>query len=241
MKSAVAIGVDLAWSSRHPSGLAAAVIEPGAVRITEVVRLVELEDIVAWIGQHQGSATTIAVDAPLCVPNTSGMRDCERELQREFGGRHAGPYPSNRTLHRTVHGCVRGEELVDRIAPDGVGLCPAGHAGTWMLEVFPAAALVRLFGLDRGIIYKKKRGRSWAACRSGLAEYLQRLNDLTNPALLLPDGLNVTEQRGVAFKDIEDRVDAVLCAYLAGLSWLYGDARLEMFGTQALGHVVVPR
>jgi len=53
--------------------------------------------------------------------------------------------------------------------------------------------------------------------------------------------LTVSKEKGVAYKHIEDRVDAALCAYLAALAWLFGDSRLEMIGCVDEGYVVVPR
>ena len=51
----------------------------------------------------------------------------------------------------------------------------------------------------------------------------------------------VNNEKGKALKPIEDQVDAVTCAYLAALAWLYGEKRLEMVGTLKEGYVVVPR
>ena len=40
-----------------------------------------------------------------------------------------------------------------------------------------------------------------------------------------------------AFKDLEDRTDAVMCAYVAALAWL---GRAECVGTLAEGYIVLP-
>jgi predicted RNase H-like nuclease len=56
------------------------------------------------------------------------------------------------------------------------------------------------------------------------------------PALLaaLAPGTSV----GKAYKAKEDRADALLCAYLGALAGL---GRMEMLGSVAEGHIVVPR
>ncbi len=64
---------------------------------------------------------------------------------------------------------------------------------------------------------------------------------MTEPRLLLNAPLALGAERGAAYKAIEDKVDAILCAYLAALAWLYGEARMEMIGTVEGGAVVVPR
>ena len=41
-----------------------------------------------------------------------------------------------------------------------------------------------------------------------------------------------------AFKALEDRTDAVFCAYVAALAWL---GRVEALGTLSDGYIVLPR
>src|SRR6266508_4032165 len=185
---------------------------------------------------NQRLPLTVAIDAPTIVPNTSGMRPSERELQRRFGAVGAGPYPANRTLLGRVNGGrPRGEELAeslrDRLGALEVGVPPARHDGTYVVEVFPAPAIVALFGLSSSLRYKKKAQRTWDACRAELSRYIALLRSLRSPRLVFPERIAVTDERGTAFKALEDRVDAVLCAYLAGLGWLFGSERLEMVGS----------
>jgi predicted RNase H-like nuclease len=102
--------------------------------------------------------------------------------------------------------------------------------------------MVRLFGLARAIVYKKKSGRSWDRCRAGLRSYLDGLKALSTPALTLDVPLMLVEEKGAAaFKRVEDQPDAVLCAYVAGLAWLFSAQRLEMIGTISDGYLVLPR
>jgi predicted RNase H-like nuclease len=110
-----------------------------------------------------------------------------------------------------------------------------------VFEVFPAPALVRLFGLERALTYKKKRHRTSDTCRAGLSSYIRHLQRLTSPPLTFNTPPVVNSESGKGLKHIEDQVDAVTCAYLAALAWLYGDERLEMVGTLEEGYVVVPR
>jgi len=166
-----ALGIDLAWSPRNPTAVALAEITNNAVRVTHVECVRTDAEIIAW-AQMAEAPLTIAIDAPLAVPNATGMRDCERQLQTLFGRHHAGPYPANRQLLGRVNGGrPRGEALSEMLQTDRgamPGLLPGRDAGTALIEVFPAPAMVRLFGLDRCYPYKKKRAslgrmpwRSW--------------------------------------------------------------------------------
>ncbi len=72
------LALDLAWSSRNPSGLAA---------LDELGRVVALRaDIhdddasVAWVREHLAATTVIGIDMPTIVRNPSGARECERAL-----------------------------------------------------------------------------------------------------------------------------------------------------------------
>ncbi len=242
---ATAVGIDLAWSSRHSSGIAVADVFEDRVSVRGIPPLGNLTEIEVVI-ENQPPPRTIAIDAPTIVPNTSGMRPAERDLQRRFGAVGAGPYPANRTLLGRVNGGrPRGEELAeslrDKLGALEVGVPPARHGGTYVLEVFPAPAIVMLFGLSSPLRYKKKPRRTWDTCRSELRRYIALLRSLRSPRLLFPDWISVTDERGTAFKALEDRVDAVLCAYLAGLGWLYGNERLEMVGSLQDGYIIVPR
>ena len=239
---ATAIGLDLAWSPRHETGVAAARVTDGCIEVVATGLKRSTDEIVAFVRQHGEGPVTIAIDAPTVVPNPTGMRECERILHKRFGGNGVAPYPGNRTLlGRANGGRPRGEELVAALGAADIGIPPARHTGVYAMEVFPAPALLILFRLDRGLRYKKKRRIDWASCRAGLAEYLRMLQVLRGSALKWEDTPRLGSEKGIAYKGIEDQVDAVLCAYLAGLAWLRGEEALEMVGTAQQGYIVLPR
>lgn len=242
---ATAVGIDLAWSPRNLSGVAVAEVFEDQISVRELSLDRELTGIQAMFGSRT-PPVTIAIDAPTIVPNASGMRPAERELMRRFGARGAGPYPANRTLlGRPNGGRPRGEELVASLqAKFGaieVGIPPVRHHGVFVMEVFPAPALVTLFQLASSLRYKKKPTRTWDGCRAELSRYVELLQSLRRPQLILPEDLRVTNESGRVYKALEDRVDAILCAYLAGLAWLFGSERLEMVGSLKEGYIVLPR
>jgi predicted RNase H-like nuclease len=238
------IGVGLAWSPKNQTGLAVATVHESCVQVEVTALARSLDDIVAFIANHVSTAVTIAIDAPTVVPYQNRMRDCERHLHLDAATRHAqaAPYPGTRNLLGKCNGGrPRGEELVARLKADlhvnEVGCPPPLHFGRYAMEVFPAAAMVSLFSLTAPLHYKKKRNRTWAQCRQGLENYLERLRALDKPCLECPPELRVGLEAGKAFKEIEDRVDAVLCAYVAALAWL---GQAQEIGCLESGYIVLP-
>jgi predicted RNase H-like nuclease len=238
------IGVDLAWSPKNQTGLAVATVSQCCVQVKATTLARSLDDIIAFIANHASSDVTIAIDAPTVVPHHDRMRDCERQLHRDESIRnaHAAPYPGTRNLLGKCNGGrPRGEELVQRLKTElsvsEVGCPPPSHSGRYAMEVFPAAAMVRLFGLTAPVPYKKKRNRTWAECRQGLEHYLEHLRALDEPCLECPPDLRVGLEAGKKFKEIEDRVDAVLCAYVAALAWL---GKAQEIGCLESGYIVLP-
>jgi predicted RNase H-like nuclease len=118
--------------------------------------------------------------------------------------------------------------------------------GRWLFEVYPHPAMVRLFGLDRIIRYKKG---SVAQKRLGLGILRRHLGELaggSTPLVMTPVlsqllARDLEALRGEALKRYEDTLDAVFCGYLAWHCWRWGEERNEMFGTMEEGYIVVPR
>jgi len=112
-------------------------------------------------------------------------------------------------------------------------------SGKRQIEVFPHPAIVNLFDLDLIIKYKKGRvcarkaelGRYYRLCREDLPR--------STPSL---SGLDLGEipPTGSSMKDFEDRLDAVLCAYVGAYWWYWGRERNMVFGDESLGYIIVP-
>ncbi|BDE06611.1 hypothetical protein WPS_18870 [Vulcanimicrobium alpinum] len=237
------LGLDLAWSAANPSGLAALDGEGTLFALRADLR--GDDQILDWVRAHLGTGGgAIAIDMPTIVTNRSGRRCCEAELARDFARHHAGPYPAN--LARFPDG-GRARALLDRLRADGVveTLEIAPHdRRTVAFEAFPHPAAVRLFGLERVIPYKKKR-RAWPAVLDAWARYRSLLGTLRDadpplciPAELLPARLPDSSK----YKAWDDKIDAVMCAYVASFVWRHGTAsgRVVVYGDMDGGHIVVP-
>jgi predicted RNase H-like nuclease len=249
------VGVDLAWSDRNPTGIAVLEGDQLGARLTVEPWTVRGVDAVA---EAVGAACPdgpafVAVDAPLWVPNATGRRPCEAELGRDFARFHAGAHPANRTRLTGWDGSVAGERLVAllreryRLAADPNPLLDSRSGRRLVFEAFPHPAMVVLFGLSKRLLYKKGDA---AQRREGLARLRRFVLAVLGggaPPLLPSEtlssfcGAELDGLRGAALKDYEDRLDAVVCAYIALYYWTWGGSRCRMYGNLADGHIIVPR
>lgn len=238
------VGVDLAWSPKNATGLAAAMVSEGVIIAVTTALAYDLDEILEFVRPFATTAITVAIDAPTVVPHLDSMRECEKLLHKDAAMRAANacPYPgTRRLLGKHNGGQPRGEELVERLKLElgfeEIGCPPTGHAGRFAMEVFPSAALVRLFDLKAPLPYKKKRDRTWEQCQAGLETYLTGLRALDCPKIEMPRNLAANRLQGKALKNVEDRVDAVLCAYVAALAWL---GHVQCVGSLAEGYIILP-
>ena len=197
-----------------------------------------MEDILAWMEAEAGEATTVAgVDAPLVIPNPTGIRDAERQLNRDFRRYHAGCHAANLSRPFAVKVLAFSAALAGMGFRHGAGM-GAQEAGRFQIEVHPHAAAVSLFELPR--IVKYKRGP-----RAGRARELGRLRSLMLTRLpvldppILPFRLPSVPRTG-NLKPVEDQIDAVFCAYIAAHWWRWSVSRNRLYGSAEAGYIVVP-
>jgi predicted RNase H-like nuclease len=247
------IGIDLAWSSRNPTGLAAFYWNGEAATLLEPLPAHPLysdAEITAYIRKSAArGSVVVAIDAPLTVPNQSGRRPGEIELNAVFARFHAGAHPANRQRLASYNGgTVRGEELLRQLAKLDIR-----HDATIIqrqptrqaFEVYPHPAMVVLFGLDRVLKYKAKPGIAHAQRLKAFRDYQRHLHNLRTgiPPMILPTELLAEahlNKRGRALKAYEDQLDAVFCAYLGLYYWWWGTARCRIFGDAAQGYIIAP-
>ncbi|HTW83585.1 MAG TPA: DUF429 domain-containing protein [Candidatus Sulfotelmatobacter sp.] len=240
------LGLDLAWSERNGSGLAAL---DGNGRLIEArVERWDNAAIGAWIvGLLAGRAGAIAIDMPTIVRNREGSRACERDLGRDFHRHQAGAHPANL---RRFAGPGRAHRLLAELARDGVvhtrDVEPFDRRAV-AFEVYPHPAMIRLFGLCTTIKYKKKN-RPWPSVLAEWGRYRRHLATLASadPPLVLDDALLADEPQRERYKSWDDRIDGVFCAYLAAWVWRHGTTGGKVCTYGALrdgvdhGHILVP-
>jgi histidinol-phosphate phosphatase family protein len=247
------VGIDLAWSPRNRSG--GVVLSADGKLLDATGTLGNDDEILAFITQAipADEPGLIAVDAPLAVPNESGGRPCDQQVAAVFGRFQAAPYPANRrNLGR--YGGLRAEAIRHELQRLGFAHDPriTCQATTRQLvEVFPHPATVSLFRLNRTLKYKARQKRSYELRWQELATLRNYLAGLegASPPLYLPSNLTekpIEGQRGKAFKEIEDLLDSVVCAYSALYAWHYGPHGYAIYGADAAhynadeGHILVP-
>jgi len=237
------LGLDLAWSENNPSG--GAVLAPDGRLLCARYDLGGNAEVVAWIREWLGTSGVIGIDMPTIVRNDAGSRACERELGAVFRRYHAGPYPANTTL-TCFHDGGRAKQIIDELRDDGVvesvEIEPRDKRNI-AIEVFPHAAHVRLFGLDRIFAYKKKR-RPWPTVLAAWATYRAGLASLAtaDPPLVLDDALVPVAAEARGYKRYDDLLDAITCAYVASFVHRWGteQSHVRVFGDLAGGYIVVP-
>lgn len=231
------VGVDLAWGQRNPTGVA--VLDGDGV-LVHVSAAGDDDDVLAQIGPYVAGPCVVAVDAPLVVTNPTGTRPCETALNRDFRRYDAGAHPANTGLAWFADG-GRGARLCRAL---GLDLDPRSPSTRRALEVYPHAAAVVLFGLDRTLKYKQKQGRDVALLQSELLRLVGLIEGLPDVCLDHPDWRRLTTMVGSAtrkteLRRAEDPIDAVLCAYVARF-FVERPGDVTIYGESSTGCIVTP-
>lgn len=229
------LGIDLGWTT-GATGMAAA---DDRGRLTASGRVQTDEDIAAWIEEHAGDVDVVAVDAPLVVPNETGMREPERLMARTFGAFGASAHVSNMAKFKGEP--PRALRLAKRFGWAVDPATPTGRGAAVCLEVYPHPAMVGLFGLGYRLDYKKG---SQQRRTPGFVSLMRHLEGL--PELRLQDYPRWTTLRGIVaapragdLNRVEDELDAILCAHLAWL-WHHRREALQVYGSVEEGYIVAP-
>lgn len=235
------LGVDLAWGQRGPTGVAA-LDATGALCHVGVAG--SDDDVLTQLGPYVTGDCVVAIDAPLVVINSSGNRPCEAALNRDFRRFDAGAHPANTGLAWFADG-GRGARLCAQLRLD---LDPRSTARRRAFEVYPHAASVVLFGLDKTLKYKQKSGRDFSGLQSELLRLIGFLEELTSATPTLEvrteawDALTSavrTASTKAQLRRAEDPIDAVLCAYIARYA-AHRPADIRVYGDTVTGCIVTP-
>jgi predicted RNase H-like nuclease/ppGpp synthetase/RelA/SpoT-type nucleotidyltranferase len=235
-------GIDLAWGSRAPTGLAV-IDEHGGLRHLSSVHTDE--EIVETLRPLLGRRCLVAIDAPLVVRNPTGNRPAEAALNHDFARFDAGAHPSN-TGRPELSATPRGARIAEAL---GLDMDPESRRRRRAIEVYPHPATVAWFRLPRTLKYKAKPGRSLAGLRTELLKLTDLLEtlDQEDPPLQLAkdpawrelvDGIR-TAGRKSDLRHAEDQVDAVVCAQVAAFS-VARPRHTTTYGDLATGYIVTP-
>ena len=207
------------------------------------------DEIVRFVTEAlpENSPGLIGIDAPLAVPNDTGSRPCDRQVASVFGRYDAAPYPANRQ-NLARYGGLRAEAIRQRLEALGFAHDPAIDRQTdtrRVVEVFPHPALVSLFALEHTLKYKARSTRTYELRWRELIQLREHLASLceSTPPLLLPPELAVVPVeglRGRQLKELEDLLDAIVCAYSVLFAWYHGPPGYAVYGNPSEGAILVP-
>jgi predicted RNase H-like nuclease len=244
------LGIDLGWQSQ-PSGLCCLEWQQGSLHLVDLVRLQAIDEILDWVDRWVGSAqpAIVAVDAPTLIPNQTGMRLPDRLAHQYFGRYHAGCYPANLSRPFAQRTVGFGLSLEARGFFHAPILIPQ-QMGRYQIEVFPHPATIHLFGLDRILKYKKGKLADRRGELMKLRDYIFAVLPTLEPALVFSEAIasNLMDipKTGIELKALEDQLDSVVCAYVAGHWWYWGTERNWVLGATTpeescqTGYIVVP-
>ncbi|MEA5153463.1 DUF429 domain-containing protein [Raineyella sp.] len=236
------VGIDLAWGERARTGLA---VLDDTGTLVHLSAATTDDTIAAALAPYLDDECLVAIDAPLIVTNATGNRPCEAALNRDFARFEAGAHPSN-TGRPELHDIPRGARLATRFHLD---IDPTSRRTRRAIEVYPHPALVALFRLGRTLKYKQRQNRPFEGMREEMLRLIGLLDSLADAPLPLhlagsTPWQELTEavraaDRKSELRTVEDRIDAVVCAYVA----LYAHRRPDdttVYGDAATGYIVTP-
>ncbi|CCH64760.1 hypothetical protein RINTHM_2840 [Richelia intracellularis HM01] len=246
------LGVDFGWKSQ-PSGLCSLALVHKKLQIIDIDHQELIEDILAWIDEWipPGKSGIIAVDAPTLIPNVTGSRLPDRLTHKYFGRYHAGCYPANRNLPFAERTIKFGLELEARGFAHAPTIKPR-KLGRYQIEVFPHTAIIHFFNLQRILKYKK------GPIKERLQELLKLYNYITGILPSLEPALNIqsssivkklglfsidfffSSPTSTELKIVEDKLDSLICAYVAAYWWYWGKDRNLILGDASTGYIISP-
>ncbi|MFP7761387.1 DUF429 domain-containing protein [Marisediminicola sp. LYQ85] len=243
------IGVDLAWgegtAAKRANETGLALLDESGV-ILDAGWARGIDAVTEWVVDRAGPGTVIAIDAPLVIPNESGMRLAERQVGMAYGNRKVAANASN-----TAMGWQGGVALLQRLEVAGFaytdGIRPPTDETPVFFECYPYTTLVgmaelgydverpRYKRLDKTLTAPLGRERRARECDE-LIRRMLTLDDARPPLRLashpLTRELAVTPSPidDVPYKHREDLLDAVLCAWTAAIWHRFGDERTQILG-----------
>ncbi|WP_160004144.1 DUF429 domain-containing protein [Nocardioides sp. AX2bis] len=228
------VGVDLAWGERNPTGLA--VLDADA-RLLHVSTVRTDDEVAEALAPYVEGPCLVGIDAPIVVVNPTGSRPAEQALGRDFRRFEAGAHPANTGKPEFAAG-TRAARVSKRL---GLDVNPRSRRARRAIEVYPHAASVALFGLEKTLKYKAKPGRDLDLLRRELLLLVGHVETVVevDETWATLRGQVETATRKSQLRVVEDQVDAVVCAYVAWFAE-HHPTRTTTYGDLETGTIVTP-
>jgi len=244
------LGIDAAWTTGQPSGVALVVESDKGWRCSAVApsyqQFVELvQRPVNWDEAPKGSAPNIpelldtvyalelqaelcviAVDMPLGTQRITGRRPADTAVSRAFGARGCAVHSPSAARPGPLADQMRAVLATEFPIATDIAVVPA------LIEVYPHTALLSLLDLPRRLAYKVSRNsRYWpntptSVRRQRLLQAFNRILDglRTKIEVDLPIPVADAVRSFNELKRYEDSLDALICAWTA-IEFLEGRCR----------------
>jgi predicted RNase H-like nuclease len=231
------IGLDLAWGERNPDGMAWLKASGRKLEIGAIERIHGDDATLAWILGKIGKSKRVflAMDAPVVCPNPTGSRPVDKLTHQLFGKFHAGCYPANQAL------CGRPVRMARRLEAAGFKKGWATEGRT-LAEVYPHPAMIRAFGLDR--ILKYKKGSVAEKCKGFrlYQQHFRRLLESDWKSYQITGWEKIEALLALTWtKEAEDKTDALFCAWIALHHVRHQGKRSEVIGDRETGFILLPQ
>jgi predicted RNase H-like nuclease len=198
------------------------------------------EDILSWIARNRGrEGVTLAVNAPIIVENTGGQRGCDAMLHQHFGQHQVDEYQVN--LVNASHPRTIGRALMR------MGFDPdPSSTGDRVIETYNQATQVLLWDVDRPI---RLKAGPVGARKDAVARYRETMVEMLDgaePMLIESPALNelvnadLPSSNGSRVGELEERLEAVVCAYTAAYLNIRGPEDCAFLGDLNSGYVLLP-
>ena len=247
------LGIDAAWTSTNPSGVALAVEQSDGWHLiaaeasyqrfhAESPQMAEARpsgsnpDAAALLASAKRrcgrDVDLIAIDMPLSYSRIVGRRFSDDEVSRAYGARHAATLTPSRERPGRIS-----DDLRDSFCDVGYPLLtsePVSQRG--LIEVYPHPALIELANATTRLPYKaKKVAHYWPELSTEerrtrlFCEWRRIVGLLEKEIRCVAEALPIPEPspQGWGLKPYEDRLDAVICAWVAICAL---DGRAKPFG-----------
>lgn len=244
------VGFDSSWADnpKAPGAVAAVQLVGGHVLRAEPPRLAGFADALALVRDlhRAGDLTLVAIDQPTIVPNQAGARPVERVIASVMSWSGGGIQPAFRGKPKDAlfgDGAPIWRFLAALGFRDDPAAARAGATGGFVLEVFPALALL---GFAPRFLDAPKRGPRYNPARPTFS--LDAWAEVRAIALREAEALGLAEMAGWCRaldpavkprKADQDRVDSVLCLLVAAW-WLLRREYCLMIGDTQRGYIVTP-
>lgn len=224
------IGIDLAWSDTNQSAICIATQN----KILQVQMIDSIDSIIELISSYkQNYHITVAVDAPLKVPNETGNRSIEKEFIKDFSPYKISMLPVNRNLLEKQFGFLKGELLREKL--EKVGFFFGLQNDYNIIEVYPHSTIAVCFNNYKILPYKRKKGRFVADIKRALEIYQNYLKTIYDDSIL---DISLEELKGKSLKEYEDKLDAIVCSFT--LQYFFEGKKCKKYSYENQEYFITP-